>query len=339
MKKLFLLALILLCFTVNSCEAQLPVGKINGVPYSTVNHVNGVQMGTVDKANTARLDIPLLRGFSGYPYGGNSDIDEIILNMTNYGANCWRVSFNPIGLGGTRPYNLSLVTYFLDNTPDDWYVIVDCNHYVDAYAPNNYPTNQTLAQERVADVLSTYPNNTRVLVEFWNEPAWSWNTTFYAPIWIDNVRNSSYTGKYTNGLVVTKFCPYFLPADIGHGFYQPWRIYPDAYNRTWQGFHAYNTTKPPRPYTGTHGLSFQDTPEYMGNASIKKGVLTEIGAEGDEAPFSQANVDAVNFYMNYLANSSNPSRVYGYTVWIHGNPKDIPVNNGYDDRGLTSPLP
>jgi len=331
--KLFLLTLLVFCTYTVFCNG-LPVEKINGVYYATVNHVNGVQMGTVDQANTATLDIPVLRGFSGYPYGGPSDIDEIILNMTNYGANCWRVSFNPIGVAGSRPYNLTYVTYYLANTPSNWYVIVDCNHYVDAMAPNNYPTNQTLAQERVADVLSTYVNNTRVLVEPWNEPAWDWNTTFYAPTWINNIRTSAFTGTYTNGIVITKFSPYFLPGDTASPYYQPWVVYPDPYNRTWQGFHAYNTTKPPRPYTGTHGLSFEDTPEYMGNASIKKVVLTEIGAEGDESPFSQVNVDAVNYYMSYLS-----ARNYGYTVWIHGNPKNIPAANGYDDLGLTTPLP
>jgi len=312
----------------------LPVEKINGVYYSTIDTVNTVQMGTLSNMSSAELDIPRLVGFSGYPYGGYGDIDEIIMNMTNYGANCWRVSFNPPDVpGGSRDYNLSFVDYFLDNTPDNWYVVVDGNHYVDAM-PIKYPENQTLCLERVADILSTYPNDTRVLVELWNEPSWGWNTSYYAPFWIEAIQNSSYTGHYTNGIVVNKFSPYFLAGDKGDGRYDPWIIFDDKHDRVWQSFHVYVSQYPPEPGGGTHGLSYQDIVWEAANASIEKGVWTEVGAETDEAPFTQEHVDELNDYLAMMV-----TRGYGYNVWYNGSPKNIPVTNGYDDRGLTSPLP
>ena len=326
--KLFLLTLLVFSFYVTFCSG-LPIAKINGVYYSTVDKVYDHQMGTLTSANNVELDLPKLRGFSGYPYGGLADIDIIIGNMTDYSANCWRVSFNPPNVTGSRPYNLTYVTYYLENTPADWYVIVDGNHYVDAMTPN-YPENETLCLERVDDILSNFPNNTRVLVELWNEPAWGWNTSDHAPTWIADVRGN----HYTNGIVVTKFSPYFLAADSGSGFYDPWTLFTDTYDRIWQSFHIYMNLFPPRPTTGTHGLSYQDIIEYMGNASVAKVVFTELGAETDETPFAEVHVTELNGFLAYV-----DAWIYGYTIWYNGSPYTITAANGYDTWGLTLPLP
>jgi len=272
-------------------------------------------------------------GFSGYPYdailGGVEEIDDIINAMADYDANCYRISFNPPDASGSRPYNLTYVQYFLDNTPDFWYIIVDANHYVSAMTPN-YPVNETLCLERIFDVLGTYGNNSRVLIELWNEPAWGYNTSERGQVWIDAIRDAD----YTNGIVVTKFSPYFLATDTASGFYDPWVQFDDALNRTYQSAHIYMSLTPPAPETGMHGLSWNDYLTYMDAAGITMAVYTEVGAETDETPFSSTHVLETNTFIEYMA-----SQGYGYTVWLNGDIDNLEAYHGYYWGGLDNPLP
>ena len=82
-----------------------------------------------------------------------------------------RLSFRPSYGPGSHPYRKTTVQNFLDNTPEDWIIIVDANHIV---SPGPTSAAKALAnwasiKSRLQTVLRDFPNNPRVAVELFNE--------------------------------------------------------------------------------------------------------------------------------------------------------------------------
>lgn len=292
------------------------VFKICGVSYSALNKVTTIETDDLNKINdvlvNTSLPPELLYGFSGTPTNQES-IDEIIGNMTIYGMNTYRISFTPDWAIGTRPYNLTQMTYFLNNTPASWYLIVDRNHQLDSGAMNW--TNWQQANQSIYDDVLTIPqlaNNSRVIIEIINEYVFNGTHNVWAATeWI--VEGIQADG-YTNQLLINK---HSNSNDWAQGAAIPYDIY---------GHHSYfNNLDDPGNGTNTLGLA----QNLMINASAAGAiplVNTEIGAHFLEFTwFNQSNVDVLKEYILWCRTQN-----IGNTIWMNKDLRNLPTYLTFD---------
>ena len=155
---LTLCVFIFLVPTINAAVYKLDgVYTINGVRKSEIKTLGGAYEYKLAGINSVEVN-HILYGLCGTPYD-NQDMDDIIGNSTLYQMNAFRIAYS-FADGVSRPYNSSQIQYFLDNS--DLTIIVDRNHYT------GEAVNWTRVQEDCLDVLSTFTNNSRVIIEIMN---------------------------------------------------------------------------------------------------------------------------------------------------------------------------
>jgi hypothetical protein len=242
-------------------------------------------------------------GLSGYPTS-TSEIDEIIDNMESKNLNIFRMSFNPEWFSGKpHPYRESYIQYFLDNS--DCTIIVDRNHL---YPPTEESAsaardNWQTAKNSIFEVLQTWPNNPRVVVELVNEYV---STDFYTRMQtlVDEIRDAG----YTNPILVNKWN-------------QPWRVINDPLDLTYQGYHFYFNS-----WSVSGAVSQMTT-------ALSKGIKiinTEIGADFNEASsFTTATVAELNSFMQWCTDQN-----VGNCVWMNQN---LDNWERYQDLGIDFP--
>jgi hypothetical protein len=248
-------------------------------------------------------ELPIYVGLSGYPTS-TSEIDRILDVMDAYGLNIYRMSFNPEWFSRKKhPYRASYVQYFLDHSP--YTLIVDRNHL---YPPSDESaqaarTHWDTVRSSIFDVLETWPNNPRVIVELINEYC---SSDFYPRMQtlIDDVRAAG----YTNPLLANKWN-------------QPWTALDDPLNSTYQGYHFY-----------FNSWSLKGATDQMTTARAKgiKLINTEVGADYNEASsFTRDTVEELNEFMEWCA-----ERDIGNCVWMNENLANWPR---YQDLNLDPP--
>jgi hypothetical protein len=242
-------------------------------------------------------------GISGYPTS-TYQIDQIIQVMDENNLNIYRMSANPEWFSSKpHPYEENLVQYFLDNC--DYYLIIDRNHI---YPPteegaqearNNWNT----VEDSLFEVLESWPNNQRVMVELINEYV---SNDFYPRMQdlVDQIRDAG----YTNPIVVDKWN-------------QPWTVIDDPLDNTYQGYHFY-----------FNSWSVSGATQQMQTALSKdiKIINTEIGADFNEyRDFDRSEVEELNQFLEWCYNHG-----VGNTVWMNENLNNMPT---YEDLDLTFP--
>ncbi len=243
-------------------------------------------------------------GLSGYPTSTNQ-IDNIINTMKANDLNTYRMSANPQWSGGPHPYHQEYIQYFLDHTPSNWIIIVDRNHLYPpteasaTSARNNWAT----AKNSIFEVLQSFPNNPRVMVELINEYI---SSDFYPRM--QSLVNDIRSAGYTNSIVVNKWN-------------QPWTVINDPLAATFQGYHFYFNSWSP-----SGAISQMKTAQSKGIKIIS----TEVGADYNEySSFTSSTVGELN---DFLAQTSNMG--IGSTIWMNENLNNMPR---YQQLGLAFP--
>jgi hypothetical protein len=242
-------------------------------------------------------------GLSGYPTS-TGQIDNILQVMEDRGLNIYRMSFNPEWFSGKpHPYRATYVQYFLDHS--DYTLIVDRNHL---YPPTEDSasaarSNWDTVRSSLFDVLDSWPNNPRIIVELINEYC---SSDFYPRMQtlIDDIRAAG----YTNPLLVNKWN-------------QAWTVLDDPLDNTYQGYHYYFNSWSPSGATGQMTTAL--------NKGIKL-INTEIGADYNEASsFTRDTVEELNEFLEWCA-----EREIGNCVWMNEN---LANWARYQDLGLDFP--
>ena len=247
-----------------------------------------IQRVTVQAANST-----IFLGLSGYSTG-TSQVQNIIDVMNEESLNTYRISFNPEWFNRKpHPYNSDYVQYFLDHS--SYTIIVDRNHL--------YPSTEASAKEArnhwnavkksVFQVLETWPNNQRVMVELVNEYV---SDDFYPRMQslVDEIRDAG----YTNPVVVNKWN-------------QPWTVINDPIDNTYQGYHYYFNTWSPAGAIQQIRIAL--------SRGIKL-INTEVGADYREHNyFTEDAVDELNAFMAECA-----SLGVGNAVWMNENLNNWP---------------
>ena len=240
-------------------------------------------------------------GLSGYPTS-TSEIDNIIDVMNANNLNIYRISFNPEWFTGKpHPYRSSYIQYFLDNS--NFTIIVDRNHL---YPPTEDSAsaarrNWETAENSIFEVLQTWPNNPRIVVELINEYV---SSDFYPLMQalVDDIREAG----YTNPLLVNKWN-------------QPWTKINDSLEQTYQGYHFY-----------FNSWSVSGATSQM-NTALSRGIKiinTEIGADYNEASrFTTATVQEINSFIQWCS-----EKEVGNCIWMNEN---LDNWKRYRDLGLT----
>lgn len=294
------------------------VFKIYGVSFATLSKVNEVNSSTLNKiiselVNQSLPEPSLMYGFSGTPTT-QAGIDDIISNMTLYGMNTYRISFTPDWAAGTRPYNLTQMTYFLNNTPASWNLIVDRNHQLDS--PSMNWANWQQANQSIYDDILLIPqlaNNSRVIIEIINEYVFNGSANVWAGTeWIvDGIQADG----YTNPLLINK---HSISDDWAQGAAIPYDFY---------GHHMYmsNLNETDTQQTYWQGQNVTKAAE---NAGAVPGVNTEVGAHHLEfANFNQTNVDLLKDYILWSRNRPVP---FGNMIWMNKDLRNLATYLTFD---------
>ena len=261
-----------------------------------------------------------LKGFSGTPED-DAGMDLIIENLLEYEGNCYRICFTPSWTAGTRPWDATQVDYLLTNwaLDNDGFIIVDRNHHLADTVPlTNPPADNswdvTGVRAGLQDVLDewgiTSATSTadeeryrHVLVELINEFVWDAGGNVYdhCEPEVDDIRANG----YTNLLVLNQHTSDNEWTTIGCDYY---------------GKHFYMNNYTEAQFQGhmTNAL----------NADCIPIVNTEMGAEADEPPFTEAHVTELEADQAWLS-----ARNYGYCIWMNKDMDNLTLGNGYDDRG------
>ena len=241
-------------------------------------------------------------GLSGYPTS-TQQVQNIINTMKSNGLNTFRMSFNPEWSRGPHPYHEEYIQYFLDNS--DYTIIVDRNHLYPpteasaTSARNNWAT----VRNSIFEVLETFPNNERVIVELINEYI---SNDFYSRM--QNLVTEVRKAGYTNGLLFNKWN-------------QAWTKVNDPLDNTYQGYHYYFNSWSP-----SGAISQMQTAQSKGIKLIN----TEVGADFNEHnSYTTATVNELN---QFLAQCT--SMGIGNTVWMNENLNNMPR---YQQLGLGFP--
>ena len=241
-----------------------------------------------DPTSTARAASTVFVGLSSYPTS-TSEIDNIIDTMDSEGLNIFRMSFNPEWFSSKpHPYQSTYVQYFLDHC--NYYIIVDRNHI---YPPTESGASKARSEwstvkESVFEVLESWPNNSRVMVELVNEYV---SRDFYSRM--QSLVNDIRDAGYTNPIVANKWS-------------QSWRFIEDPLNSVYQGYHYYFNS-----WSVSSAVS-------QVRSALSKGIKlinTEIGADYNEARyFSSTEVNELNSFVSQCANLG-----VGNAVWMNEN--------------------
>jgi hypothetical protein len=259
-----------------------------------------VEQGILDQSTTL-----VYNGLSGYPTSA-SQVQNIINVMNSNRLNTYRMCFNPEWFSGKlHPYNPNYIQYFLNHC--NYSIIVDRNHLwiggssgkegsaVEARA------NWSTVRDSVFQVLRTWPNNQRVMVELINEYV---SADFYTRM--QSLVNEIRSAGYTNPIVANKWD-------------QPWTMINDPLNNTYQGYHYYFNSWSP-----SGAISNIKT-------ALSKGIKlinTEIGADYRESSyFTSSTVAELSSYLSQCS-----SLGVGNTVWMNENLGNWPR---YEELNLT----
>ena len=237
-------------------------------------------------------------GLSGYPTS-TSQINAILQVMEDNGLNIFRMSFNPEWMRGPHPYHQEYVQYFLDHS--SYTIIVDRNHI---YPPTEEGAqtardNWNTARNSVFQVLETWPNNPRVMVELVNEYV---STDFYSRM--QSLVNEIRDAGYTNPVVVDKWN-------------QPWTVISDPLDNVYQGYHFYFNS------WSVNGAIQQI------NTALSKGINlinTEVGASYNEG--KDFTTETVKELFNFLQQCTELG--VGNTVWMNENIGNWPYYENFD---------
>jgi hypothetical protein len=237
-------------------------------------------------------------GLSGYPTS-TSQVSDIIQVMDTNGLNIFRMSFNPEWMRGPHPYHQEYVQYFLDHS--SYTIIVDRNHI---YPPTEEGAqtardNWNTARTSVFQVLETWPNNPRVMVELVNEYV---STDFYSRM--QSLVNEIRDAGYTNPVVVDKWN-------------QPWTVISDPLDNVYQGYHFYFNS------WSVNGAIQQI------NTALSKGINlinTEVGASYNEG--KDFTTETVKELFNFLQQCTELG--VGNTVWMNENLGNWPYYKNLD---------
>ena len=244
-------------------------------------------------------------GLSGYPTS-ITQVQNIIDVMGSNKLNICRMCFNPEWFSGKlHPYKSNYIQYFLDHC--NYSIMVDRNHLwiggssgkegsaVEARA------NWSTVRDSIFQVLRTWPNNPRVMVELINEYV---SADFYTRM--QSLVNEIRSAGYTNPIVANKWD-------------QPWTVINDPLNNTYQGYHYYFNSWSP-----SGAISNIKT-------ALSKGIKlinTEIGADYRE--YSYFTSSTVAELSSFLSQCS--SLGVGNTVWMNENLGNWPR---YEELNLT----
>ena len=243
----------------------------------------------------------VLNGFSGTPTS-TQGVDKIIAAMNKYGMNCFRASFNPPWVQGTRKWNPSLIDYYLTNC--NYYIIIDRVHL--------YPPSSTLDWKACEtaifnDVLSKWGNNPRVIIEIVSEYNGSDQFTRTQSV-INDIRAAG----YTNMILVNK-----QPSS------NTWVKLTDPLVKVFQGGHYYFAD-------GQNNLSTTETRTQMALSKGISVVNTEVGASWNETPdYTTTNVNRLSQWLAW-----SKSNNVGNMIWLNHNVDNLAT---YVSLGLVIP--
>jgi hypothetical protein len=276
--------------TIAALTAQKTLSNTGTIQYQIHTDSTSVQSGTYI-------------GLSGYPTS-TSQIDAIIQVMNQNNLNIFRMSFNPEWFSGKpHPYRSNYIQYFLDHC--DYTVIVDRNHL---YPPTEDSAKQAqenweTVENSIFEVLQTWPNNNRVIVELINEYI---STDFYPRM--QDLVNQIRSAGYTNPILANKWN-------------QQWTAINDPLDNTYQGYHFYFNS-----WSVSGARSQMET-------ALSKGlkiINTEMGADFNEyKSFTTQTVQELNEFLVWSKDNE-----IGNTVWMNEN-----LNNWqtYQELGLDFP--
>jgi len=284
------------------------VFKMCGVSIASMTKINNVEIDGLNKINTISVntsipDPPLLYGFGGTPET-EQGLNDIIGNLTLYGMNTYRISFTPDWAAGTRPWNATQCEYFLNNTDDSWFLIIDRNHQLESSTMDWAQANQSIYDDILAN--PNFANNPRVIIEIVNE------FVYKAP---DNVWDgcapivaSIQADGYTNPLLVNK---HSVSDDWAEGAVIPFDYY---------GHHMYMSNDNASYTQQTYWQGQNETREAE-NAGCVPGVNTEVGAHHLEFnSFDQVNVDLLKDYILWSRNRPVP---FGNIIWMNKDMRNL----------------
>ncbi len=246
-------------------------------------------------------------GLSGYPTS-TAEVQKIIDVMNSKGLNIYRMCFNPEWFSGKlHPYNPNYIQYFLDHC--NYNIIIDRNHlWIGGSSgkegsAEEARTNWSTVRNSIFQVLETWPNNPRVMVELINEYV---SSDFYTRMQslVTEIRNAG----YTNPIVANKWD-------------QPWTVIEDPLNNTYQGYHFYFNS-----WSVSGAMSQINTARSKGIKLIS----TEIGADYREnSYFTSSTVAELNSYLSQCS-----SLGAGNTVWMNENLDNWPR---YEELNISIP--
>jgi hypothetical protein len=251
--------------------------------------------------------LPLLIGIfaSSAQAATNQTPNRVFLGLSGYPTSTGQIDniINTMKANGLNPYHKEFVQYFLDHST--FTIIVDRNHLYPpteasaTSARNNWAT----AKNSIFEVLQTFPNNPRVMVELINEYI---SSDFYTRM--QSLVNDIRTAGYTNSIVCDKWN-------------QPWTVINDPLAATYQGYHFYFNSWSP-----SGAISQMQTAQSKGIKIIS----TEVGADYNEYnSFTTSTVGELN---DFLAQTANMG--IGNTVWMNENLNNMPK---YQQLGLNFP--
>ena len=242
-------------------------------------------------------------GISGY-VTSTSQIDQVIKVMKENNLNTFRMGFRPAYEGrSSHSYQANYVQYFLDHC--DYTIIVDINHLYPSTessaktARNNW---QTITNS-IFEVLRTWRNNPRVMIELINEYV---SSDFYPRM--QDLVNQIRSSGYTNPIVINKWTQY-------------WTKINDPLDNTYQGYHYYFNS-----WSVSGARSQMET-------ALSKGIKiinTEVGADYNEyRNYDSSEVRELNEFLAWCSNKG-----IGNAVWVNENLMNWPR---YQQLGLSFP--
>jgi len=259
-------------------------------------------LGLTNETFTAQAASTAYLGISSYPTS-TTQVQNIINMMNSNGLNIYRMSFSSAWGSSTHPYRKDYVQYFLDHS--SYTIIVDRNHI---YPPTeagarDARSHWSTVRNSIFEVLRSWPNNPRVMVELINEYV---SSDFYSRM--QALVNEIRAAGYTNPIVINKWS-------------QPWTLVKDPQNKVYQAYHYYFNT-----WSTSYAISNV-------KSALSKGIKlinTEIGASYNEHDsFTYSNVDKLNSFLSQCA-----SLGVGNTVWMNW---DLHNWSTYRSLGLNFP--
>lgn len=259
----------------------------------------------------------LLNGFSG-SFTSTSGIDKIISALDKYKLNTFRETCNPTWiLGGTRPFNPSLIDYYLANCN---HTLVICRNHL--YPPSSMTDTQWAQAEAdiFNSVLSRWGNNSRVLIEIVNECNQSPDAGYHTKI--QNIISHIRSAGYTNGIVQNN--------QLQQPDSQAWVKYIDPLDNVYQGQHTYLNQFSTNPLGSLGKAQWLFTgPNQATSKGITNFLNTEVGANTSEGAYTTKNIEDLNAWLYWSKNNK-----IGFCIWLNHNTDNLST---YEAMGLVIP--